>query len=166
MVLFGAVQHHRARCVPADQRHTEPVSPFGGMPVESPAEPRESAALNAPAEPDPAGVGPGGGTPYTVYFPGQDGYRAADLAHAAPLPHAGDLVDYLDERGVTHRFRVREVVHTLQVAPEFRSAPRSEAPGAPAEEGAREEAAGFAPDIPEATKLRGGLPEVILEEIS
>ena len=120
----------------------------------------------APMEPDPAGIGPGGGTPYTVYFPGPDGFRAADLAHAAPLPHAGDLVDYLDERGVTHRYRVREVVHTLQVAPEFRPATRSESAASFKGAGEETEAAVMQPKIPEATELRAGLPEVILEEIS
>ena len=134
--------------------------------MESQAEPGESAASYAPMEPDPAGIGPGGGTPYTVYFPGQDGYRAADLAHAAPLPHAGDLVDYLDERGVTHRYRVREVVHTLQVAPDFRPAPRSEAAATSDEGGGGPKPADVAPEIPEGTELRAGLPEVILEEIS
>ena len=133
--------------------------------MESQAEPRE-AARTSPMEPDPAGVGPGGGTPYTVYFPGEDGYRAADLAHAAPLPHAGDLVDYLDERGVTHRYRVREVVHTLQVAPGFRPTPRAAAAGT-SEEGTEEQGPQeVAPEIPEAPELRAGLPEVILEEIS
>jgi hypothetical protein len=134
--------------------------------LESQAESREPEVPGSPMEPDPAGIGPGGGTPYTVYFPGQDGYRAADLAHAAPLPHAGDFVDYLDERGVTHRYRVREVVHTLQVAPELRPSPRA----APATTSEERDAEGspveVAPDIPEATELRAGLPEVILEEIS
>ena len=134
--------------------------------MESQTEQGESAASYSPTEPDPAGIGPGGGTPYTVYFPGQDGYRAADLAHAAPLPHAGDLVDYLDERGVTHRYRVREVVHTLQVAPDFRPTPRSEAAGTSDEGGGSPKPADVAPEIPEATELRAGLPEVILEEIS
>ena len=119
----------------------------------------------APAEPDPAGIGPGGGTPYTVYFPGEDGYRAADLGHAAPLPHAGDLVDYLDERGVTYRYRVREVVHTLQVAPGFRHVPRPDA-GATPDEGTGRADPAHGREIPEATELRAGLPEVILEEIS
>ncbi|MGH2456842.1 MAG: hypothetical protein ACRDHD_11380, partial [Candidatus Limnocylindria bacterium] len=50
------------------------------------------------------------GMPYTVHFPHGDGYREADLEHAAPLPRAGDLVEYIDERGATHRYRVREVV--------------------------------------------------------
>ena len=115
----------------------------------------------ATAETDPAGVGPGGGTPYTVYFPSQDGYRAADLAHAAPLPQVGDLVDYLDEAGVTHRYRVREVVHTLQVAPAYRPAPRGQA--GVAGEGAAE--SGDHHLVPEATELRAGLPEVVLEEL-
>jgi hypothetical protein len=133
--------------------------------VDSQAEPRESVVPGPPTEPDPAGIGPGGGTPYTVYFPIENGYRAADLAHAAPLPHAGDLVDYLDERGVTHRYRVREVVHTLQVAPQFRAVPRAEAVGL-SDEGADADRAEVAPEIPEATALRAGLPEVILEELS
>lgn len=133
--------------------------------MESHAEPREPGFPGSPTEPDPAGIGPGGGTPYTVYFPVEDGYRAADLAHAAPLPHAGDLVDYLDERGVNHRYRVREVVHTLQVAPQFRAVPRSEAAG-PSDEGADPDREEVAPEIPEATALRAGLPEVILEELS
>ena len=134
--------------------------------MESEAESRKRDVPGSPMEPDPAGIGPGGGTPYTVYFPGQGGFRAADLAHAAPLPHAGDFVDYLDERGVTHRYRVREVVHTLQVAPELRSTPRAAAAETSEETGAEESRVEVAPDIPEATELRAGLPEVILEEIS
>jgi hypothetical protein len=127
-----------------------------------------------PSEPDPAGVGPGGGTPYTVYFPAEDGYRAADLAHAAPLPQVGDSVEYLDESGVTHRYRVREVVHTLQVAPAYRPRARfaaasseGSAEGAEGAEGAAD--AGDAIDeprgVPEASELRAGLPEVILEAL-
>ena len=85
-----------------------------------------------------------------MYFPGQDGYRAADLAHAAPLPHAGDLVDYLDERGVTHRYRVREVVHTLQVAPQFRAVRASEGPNGPMK-ARNPDPAEVAPEIPEGT---------------
>src|SRR5437870_13706038 len=96
--------------------------------MESEAEQPGPAATDDPAEPDPAGIGPGGGTPYTVYFPSEDGYHAADLAHAAPLPQVGDLVDYLDEDGITHRYRVREVVHTLQVAPAYRPDPRTALP--------------------------------------
>jgi hypothetical protein len=126
---------------------------------------RPDVASAVPTEPDPAGIGPGGGTPYTVYFPGADGYRAADLGHAAPLPHAGDLVDYLDERGVTHRYRVREVVHTLQVAPGFRHPARPDA-SATSDEGSSDAEPSQAPDVPEAPELRAGLPEVILEELS
>ena len=53
------------------------------------------------------------GMPYTVQFPGEAG-DAADLEHPAPLPRTGDVVEYIDETGATHRYRVREVVHTLQ----------------------------------------------------
>jgi len=100
-----------------------------------------------------------------VYFPSEDGYLAADLGHAAPLPHVGDFVEYIDEGRVTHRYRVREVVHTLQLAPAYRPKPR--AAGAATEEG---EAAGEASEgphsIPEGAELRAGLPEVILEELT
>ena len=120
----------------------------------------------AAAETDPAGIGPGGGTPYTVYFPNGDGYRAADLAHAAPLPHVGDLVDYLDEAGVTHRYRVREVVHTLQVAPAYRPGPRGKGEGGEqAPDPSSTAASGDQHPVPEATELRAGLPEVVLEEV-
>jgi hypothetical protein len=120
----------------------------------------------APAESDPAGIGPGGGTPYTVYFPSEEGYRAADLAHAAPLPQVGDLVDYLDEEGVTHRYRVREVVHTLQVAPAYRPHPRA-AGGATDDVADAAQAAAEGPHpVPEGSELRAGLPEVVLEAVS
>ena len=97
--------------------------------MEPEAEPPGLAATDDPAEPDPAGIGPGGGTPYTVYFPSEDGYLAADLGHAAPLPHVGDFVEYIDEGRVTHRYRVREVVHTLQLAPAYRPKPRAAGAG-------------------------------------
>ena len=117
-------------------------------------------------EPDPAGIGPGGGTPYTVYFPSEDGYRAADLAHAAPLPQAGDLVDYLDEAGITHRYRVREVVHTLQVTPAYRPGPRAATQALDAGEATGGASEGEAMhEVPEAAELRAGLPEVVLEEL-
>src|SRR5436190_18158494 len=122
----------------------------------------EAGQASPVTEPDPAGIGPGGGTPYTVYFPSEDGYLAADLAHAAPLPQAGDLVDYLDEAGITHRYRVREVVHTLQVAPAYRPGPRTSTQGLDADETtgeAREAAEGEAThEVPEAAELRAGLP--------
>jgi hypothetical protein len=133
-------------------------------PVPPSAEPEP--AEPEPAEPDPAGIGPGGGTPYTVYFPTEDGYRAADLAHAAPLPQVGDRVDYLDEDGITHRYRVREVVHTLQAAPSYRPKP---ATGDGANPDAMGESAGQSGGeprpVPEGSELRAGLPEVMLEAL-
>jgi hypothetical protein len=56
------------------------------------------------------------GMPYTVYFPGEDGVSAADLEYPAHLPRVGDVVDYIDRDGAEHRYRVREVVHTLQAS--------------------------------------------------
>src|SRR6266516_4648048 len=126
----------------------------------------DPAQPTAPAEPDPAGVGPGGGTPYTVYFPSEDGYRAADLAHAAPLPQVGDLVDYLDEEGITHRYRVREVVHTLQLAPAYRPNPRTAGGSPDVAPDAAAEAPGEPHPVPEGSELRAGLPEVVLEAVS
>ena len=126
----------------------------------------DPAQPTAPAEPDPAGVGPGGGTPYTVYFPTEDGYRAADLAHAAPLPQVGDLVDYLDEDGITHRYRVREVVHTLQVAPAYRPNPRMYGGSPDVAAGAAQDAPDGRHPVPEGSELRAGLPEVVLEAVS
>ena len=133
--------------------------------MEPESEQPDLAPAATPAEPDPAGIGPGGGTPYTVYFPSEDGYRAADLGHAAPLPHVGDFVEYIDEVRVTHRYRVREVVHTLQLAPQYRPKPR--VGGAPTEEVEPAQEASDEPHpIPEGAELRAGLPEVILEELT
>jgi hypothetical protein len=56
------------------------------------------------------------GMPYTVYFPGEEGVSAADLEYPAHLPRVGDVVDYIDHAGDEHRYRVREVVHTLQAS--------------------------------------------------
>jgi hypothetical protein len=124
-----------------------------------------SAQQTAPAEPDPAGVGPGGGTPYTVYFPSENGYKAADLGHAAPLPHVGDFIEYIDEGRVTHRYRVREVVHTLQLAPAYRPKP-SAVGDATGDAAAIQEASDGPHSVPEGGELRAGLPEVILEELT
>lgn len=61
----------------------------------------------------PDGAWPSG-MPYTVHFPDGDGYLGADVEHPAPLPRVGDIVEYVDEAGAARRYRVREVVHTLQ----------------------------------------------------
>jgi hypothetical protein len=65
----------------------------------------------------PAAAGPTRGTPYTVYFPEGDPIDSADLELPAPLPRVGDKVEFIDERLACHRYVVREVIHTLQVAP-------------------------------------------------
>jgi hypothetical protein len=99
-----------------------------------------------------------GGLPYTVYFPDGDDLRAADLEHDAPLPRVGDTVEYVDETGQPHRYRVAEVIHTLQTSAHDRpsvdegtSSPQSIAhPGA-------------APETPGGSgSIRAGLPKVIL----
>lgn len=136
-------------------------------PADAGGEPSES---DPPLEPDPAGIGPDGGTTFTVYFPADDGYRGADLAHPAPLPRIGDQVEYIDEAGVSHRYRVRNVMHTFQAAPPTRPTVREAA--ATDGEGTAGTTAGSAAQanevprsIPESAELRGGLPEVFLESV-
>src|SRR4026207_364332 len=77
--------------------------------------PNTAAAPEGTQAPNPAqGDGPWpSGMPYTVQFPGEGG-SAADLEHPAPLPRAGDLVEYIDETGATHRYKVREGITTPQ----------------------------------------------------
>jgi hypothetical protein len=97
--------------------------------------------------------------PYTVYFPDSEGYRGADLEHSAPLPRVGDRVDYIDERGVTLRFVVREVVHTLQSSVTGRPSVE-EGPASPNALARTDDAPA---EPPGATgSLRAGLPEVFL----
>lgn len=98
------------------------------------------------------------GMPYTVYFPDDDGFRGADLEYPAPLPRVGDTVDYIDERGVTHRFQVREVVHTLQTSAAARPSVK-EGPASP-NSLARTDDPAEPPGA--AGALRAGLPEVFL----
>ena len=100
------------------------------------------------------------GMPYTVQFPGADG-RSADLEHPAPLPRAGDLVEYIDETGATHRYRVREVIHTLQTTSAHRP---HVADGKASPQAIARVEDGEAPEEPgEGGELRAGLPKVILE---
>ncbi len=97
------------------------------------------------------------GMPYTVQFPGEAG-DAADLEHPAPLPRAGDVVEYIDETGATHRYRVREVVHTLQTTsahrPHVADGPASPQAIARVADGDTAEQPG------EGGELRAGLPKV------
>jgi hypothetical protein len=118
------------------------------------AERGDTTESNAPDVAWPSGM------PYTVHFPDGEGYLGADLEHPAPLPRVGDLVEYLDETGATRRFRVREVVHTLQSSAAHR--PRVEDEGASPDSIARVD--GEPPERPgESGVLRAGLPKVILE---
>jgi hypothetical protein len=99
------------------------------------------------------------GMPYTVYFPDGDGFRGADIEYPAPLPRVGDVVDYIDERGAPHRYRVSQVVHTLQTSaaarPSVKEGPASPNTLARTDDGQAEPPGGGG-------ALRAGLPEVFL----
>ena len=103
------------------------------------------------------------GMPYTVQFPDGEGLFAADLEHPAPLPRVGDLIEYIDERGASRRYRVREVLHTLQTSAAYRPivAEGKASPQAIARVGA--EAQAERPGGP--GLLRAGLPKVFLEAV-
>lgn len=122
---------------------------------------------SAPAGPAPATQGTNEplwpkGTPWTVHFPQGDGYVAADLEYAAPLPRAGDIVEYIDERAQCHRFRVKEVIHTLQSSAAGR--PVVAAAGASPQSIARVD--GQEAERPgDGGVVRSGLPKVILERV-
>jgi hypothetical protein len=109
---------------------------------------------------DPGGGGPKGGVPFTVYFPADEGYRAADLAQPAALPHVGDTLEYIDEAGIGHSYRVTAVVHTLQATPSVRPHVRDSA-----------SPAGLArpnqgpQSVPESPELTSGLPKVFVEAL-
>lgn len=103
------------------------------------------------------------GMPYTVFFPGPAGLVPADLEHVAPLPRIGDNVEYIDERGHCHRYVVREVIHTLQLAadarPHVNARTGEQQPPASVAFGQRE-----APELPGSGSVRAGLPKVILAD--
>jgi hypothetical protein len=99
--------------------------------------------------------------PYTVQFPEGDGTAEADLEHPAHLPRVGDIVQYIDERGECRRYRVREVVHTLQSSAAYRPtvAELDVSPDSLARPGEGEPA-----ERPGASgQVRAGLPKVFLE---
>jgi hypothetical protein len=98
------------------------------------------------------------GMPYTVRFPDGAEPPFADLEHVAPLPRVGDIVEYLDEHAQRHRYRVREVIHTLQSSAADRPSVDEESftPASVAR-------ADDAPEGPVAS-LRAGLPTVVLED--
>jgi hypothetical protein len=122
--------------------------------------PDQHASRRVPSEP-PDGAWPSG-IPYTVHFPDGDGYIEADLEHPAPLPRVGDMVEYIDETGASRRYRVREVIHTLQTSAAYR--PHVEDASASPQAIARVD--GEPAEKPgQSGLLRAGLPKVLLEEL-
>jgi hypothetical protein len=71
------------------------------------------------------GGGPPIGSAWTLQIDGDDGW-SADLEHAAPVPRAGDRVDFIGGDGRQRRFRVTEVIHTLQASASDRPPVREE----------------------------------------
>jgi hypothetical protein len=123
------------------------------------ADPRR--AVVPVTDPDAPNGGWPSGMPYTVAFPDGDGYIEADLEHHAPLPRVGDTIEYVDEAGDAHRYRVREVIHTIQSSASHRPAvdEGTATPNAFARLGdERAERPG------EGGLVRTGLPKVVLEE--
>jgi hypothetical protein len=116
---------------------------------------RELTQPNAPEAAWPSGM------PYTVHFPDGEGWVGADLEHPAPLPRVGDGIEYYDETGACHRYRVREVIHTLQTSAAHR--PAVDQAGASPNTIARVD--GTPSERPgEGGLVRAGLPKVLLEE--
>lgn len=106
-------------------------------------------------------AGASGGVPYTLVFPGSEGSLAADLEYPAALPRVGDIVTYIDAAGAATRFRVSEVVHTVQSSAASRPAVEdgSTTPNAvQPDPGPAEEPGGSG-------LVRAGLPSVLLERI-
>jgi len=114
------------------------------------------------AQPEPMDYTWAYGMPYTVQFPEADGHAEADLEHPAHLPRVGDIVEYIDERGECRRYRVREVVHTLQSSAAYRPivASGDASPSSVARSEDEE------PELPGASgQVRAGLPKVFLEAV-
>jgi hypothetical protein len=123
--------------------------------------PDTGPARHHPERQDAPDGGWPGGLPYTVYFPDGDGLRAADLEHDAPLPRIGDTVEYVDEAGHEHRYRVTDVIHTLQTSAHDRPSvgEGSASPQSLARPGETPEPPGGNGSV------RAGLPKVILTAI-
>ena len=106
-------------------------------------------------------VQPDGGLPmpWTVLIPDDAGsYREADLEHGAPLPRIGDAVEYFDESGTRHWYRVADVVHIIQSAASTRPLVR-DGGGSPN----TTPRLGAEPEPPASSGLvRAGLPRVYL----
>jgi hypothetical protein len=101
------------------------------------------------------GGGPPVGQPWTLVVE-SEGW-SADLEHAAPLPRAGERIEYIAEDGARRLFRVRDVVHTLQPT-------ATERPPVSAEDAIPNSTVsgpGHPAHVP--TELRAGLPRVFAD---
>jgi hypothetical protein len=105
---------------------------------------------------DEAG-GPPLGSAWTLVVEGDERW-SADLEHAAPLPRAGERIEFIGEDGRRRHYRVTEVVHTVQTAAGERPPVRDEqsSPNSFVTEGADDEP-------PRA--LRAGLPRVVVQPL-
>lgn len=98
------------------------------------------------------GGGPPVGQPWTLVVD-TEGW-SADLEHAAPLPRAGERIEYIAEDGARRLYRVRDVVHTVQPSANERPPVRAEDAGP----NTTVSAPGHSAHVP--TALRAGLPRV------
>lgn len=98
--------------------------------------------------------GPPIGSAWTLVVDGDGGW-SADLEHAAPLPRAGERIEFIGEDGRRRHYRVTEVVHTLQTAAGERPRVRDEQTGPNSIVTDRTEE-----DPPR--ELRAGLPRVLV----
>jgi hypothetical protein len=98
------------------------------------------------------GGGPPVGQPWTLVVEGEG--WSADLEHAAPLPRAGERIEYIGEDGARRFLRVREVVHTVQPTATERP-PVSAEDASPNSTVSSQGHPAHAP-----TELRAGLPRV------
>jgi hypothetical protein len=99
------------------------------------------------------GGGPPDALPWTLVVD-TEGW-SADLEHGAALPRVGDVIEYIADDGSQRRFRVREIVHTLQSSANERPTVREETQGPNAT------VAGAGDRVPRA--LRAGLPRVVVD---
>jgi hypothetical protein len=98
------------------------------------------------------GGGPPDALPWTLVVEEED--WSADLEHGAALPRVGDVIEYIADDGTRRRFRVREIIHTLQSSAAERPSVREEIVGP------NTTVAGAGDRIPRA--LRAGLPRVVV----
>ena len=100
------------------------------------------------------GGGPPVGMPWTLIVE-SEGW-SADLEHAAPVPRIGERVEYIAEDGARRTYRVRDIVHTLQVSA------RERPPVAAEDSGPNTTVSGRLAEH-EPIALRAGLPRVFAE---